>query len=77
MPVIDNTSVHEIAAWRREGRGVWYFHFVVEGYHEDFVMREPGRLTDDFALKLAQFKLAKALKVSPKHVLLKQTVKEP
>ena len=49
MPVIDNNSVHEIASWRREGHGIWYFVFVVGGYDEDFVMREPGKLSEKFA----------------------------
>ena len=77
MTVIDNTSVHEIAKWRRKGHGIWCFLFKVDGYDEDFVMREPGRLTEDFALKLAKGKLAKALKVNRRHVVHTQTVKEP
>jgi hypothetical protein len=75
--IIDNASVHEIAAWRRAGEGVWFFLFVVEGYDENFVMREPGRLSEGFGQKLAAKKWAKALGVRRKYVIHKQTVKEP
>ena len=76
MPVVDNTSVHDIARWRRSGHGVWYFAFVVEGYDEDFVMREPGHLSEEFGRKLAALKLAKALKVAPRHVIHRKSAKE-
>jgi hypothetical protein len=75
--VIDDVSVHQIAAWRREGQGVWHFLFVAEGYDEQFVMREPGKLSEGFALELARLKLAKALQVRTKHVIHSKTAKEP
>ena len=75
--VIDNASVHKIAAWRREGHGIWHVLFMVEGYDDDFVMREPGKLSEQFVVKLAQKKLAKALGLSSRHVVHKETVKEP
>jgi hypothetical protein len=74
--VIDDTSVHEIAKWRREGHGVWHFVFVVEGYDEQFVMRAPGKLSEGFAQELTRQKLTKALKVKRKHVIHQQTAKE-
>lgn len=75
--VIDDTSVHEIAAWRREGYRVWHFLFVVEGYDEQFVMCERGKLSEEFALEIARQKLAKALKVRRKYVVHKKATKEP
>ena len=74
--VIDNATAHEIAAWRREGNGIWYVQFMVEGYDDDFVMREPGKLSEQFAVQLARMNISKALGLSSRHVIHRQIEKK-
>jgi len=61
---------------RTRSPSMWYLVFVVEGHDEDFVMRGPGRLSEAFARRWAQQKLASALKVGARQVIHKDTVKE-
>ena len=51
----------QLAAWRREGHGVWELTFIVEGYDDEFVHLVPGRLSKVVAEGLAAFQCAQEL----------------
>ncbi len=63
---------HLLAGWRREGKGVWYITFVVEGYDDDFTYVHPGRFGRRFAIGLATVACAKELGVSSKYIVIKE-----
>lgn len=66
----------ELAAWRREGHGVWRATYVVVGFDRDFVVFMPGRLTEAFAVAAGRIQVAKATGESAGDVVFRSIERE-
>ena len=65
-------AVHLLAGWRREGKGIWYITFVVEGYNDDFTYVFPGKIKRSGAIRLAKMACADELNVKKKFIIIKE-----
>ena len=74
--MISEAAKRVMAQWRREGHGIWYITFVIEGYDEEFTHMVPGSLTEPNAVGLARMQCAEATKEKKKHIHVARTRKE-
>lgn len=66
-----------LAAWRREGHGVWQVRFVVEGWDDTFTYLAPGKLSKGFAVEMCRQQCANELGESTQFIHLQIAFKEP
>lgn len=76
MSKSDPAAVHMLARWRRAGHGIWKLTFIVEGYDEEFIQLQPGRMSQRAASKLSCQNLAFQIGVKKCFIILKTIVKE-
>jgi hypothetical protein len=72
-----NALIHSLARVRRLGHGVWYVHYFVEGYDEEFVMLYRGDVDEHFARTITALQLKRALGVKSRHLIFSSIRKEP
>lgn len=72
--MIDAAKV--MAQWRREGHGIWYVTFIVEGYDDEFTHLVPGSLSQANAVGLARMQCAAEMKENKQYIHLVKAEKK-
>jgi hypothetical protein len=72
----DPEALSQLAAWRREGHGVWYGSYVADGFDAEYRHMCPGRFSKPFATSLMKVQCAVQLGCSVQHVHLVSIKKE-
>ena len=62
-----------LAALRREGHGVWYITFIVDGFDEVFTQAVSGRYSETFAEAIAKQRIALELNIDHDYITLKES----